>query len=303
MAKRTTKTKTETKKTKSKPVTPAIPMVNRSNSELLKERQAELTKTLKVIPPAGSTRPEGILDDEATMEARCFIPAKVCHGIIEKYVEDHKKVFQPQLRDLYAETMWAKKSQPKNPDIKVRNEAGIVEFEMQYVVQDFFILGKLVVDENQTPEEAMRQHLIVKGMKPVNAAKLVENELTWEITQTISLNAEPQPNDPLDEARTLARLKFVEYMLGNGKAPTPAEFALVLEAKMHNAKVRKGFLERAAMYASDVEELKVILTVIQPRSLNSSAKAWDNIDPAQRMENLVNKFREIAVLAADKPKK
>lgn len=298
MAKRT---KTETKKSKSEPVAqpvvPAIPMVNRSAADLLKERNAELAKTTKVAPPTVTksryTRTEVTLDDEAIAEARCVIPAKVCADIIESYAKTHRELLQTQLRDFYAELMWEMKSQPENPDIKVRNEAGKVEFEMQFVMMNRYTVGVPEVGENQTPEEAMRESLIAKGMSPVNASKLVENELIWKITQTISLDAEPQPNDPLDEARTLARLKFVDYMLGNGEAPTPAEFALVLEAKMHTAEVRTGFLERAAMYASDIDELKVILNMIKPWTQNRSAKAWPTIAPALRIENLVTKFREI----------
>jgi hypothetical protein len=277
---------------KRKQMTVAKPTV----AELLKEKRAELAKRSTVIRPTStksrSARIVGQLDDPT--EARCFIPAKVCFDLIETYVKLHKECLQPQLRDMYANMMWLAKTRPENPDIKIRNKTGMVEFEMQFIVQDYFTLGDLDVAEDQTPQDAMVELLIAKGVKPVNASKLVANELTWEITQTMSLDGEPVANDPLDEERNLARLKFVEYMLGMGVAPTPTEFGLLMIAKMTRANVKKGFLERACLYAGTLEELKVILTVIQPRALHTRAKAWDNCDSATRLNNLVNKFREMA---------
>jgi len=284
---------------------PVTPQVRLSPAELLKEKLAAMRKGQKVATTSVTgkmARPEVILDDEAATEARCFIPAKVCWDFVDAYSGNHKKLLETHLRDLYIQTMWAKKSQPENPAVKLRNDAGIVELEMVFVLQDRFSVQMPEIGDDQTPEDAMRELLITTGMNPQNAAKLVENELMWKTTQSISLDDEPKADDPLAEARTMARLNFVLYMMGEGDAPSREDFGLVLEAKTHKAEVRDGFLERAAMYAADVEELKLILNLIRPIAQHRGAKAWDNIDPAVRCERLIDMFKTI-LGDGGKPKK
>ena len=271
-------------------VTPSIPSVERPLS--IKEKMALAARKgakIEVVEPSkGKVKPEIVLDTEALEKAKCWISARVCWHVLDKYVENHKTELVKHLRELYAKTMWDNRSQPENPAVKIRDEQGRTELEMQYITKAVFAVKALELAEGEAPEDAFRNHLIANGMDAGNAAKLVQNELEWPLTTTINFDMDTtDPNSP--------SVKLFDYL--SGTAPVleldEAGRASLLVMKYGKCQVREGFLERVVLYCSSLKELNIVLSSITPSAFPDKAKAWDTLDPAVRTWNLVETFRKL----------
>jgi len=266
-------------------IKPSIPSVERPMDNL-----KDLQASFNAIPSTTVTpwvkkkkeRAELSLSGEGMQEARKFITAKLCAQRLEAYDKTHRPTFDDQCRDAYVEVLWARKSQPENPSIKIRNEDGVVEFEETFIIKNMFTIQMPEVTQGQTAAIAFRDQLISHGMGKDRATKLVEQELLFRVRRGIMpIDYGKDSDKEISSAMAQALVEMYRWL----RTPDAPPLWLSNEAKdllweeiSQPVTVRDGFLDRVTIYCQTIEELRLVLKDIRPVSQHSFCKGWENTE-------------------------
>jgi hypothetical protein len=189
--------------------------------------------------------------------------------------------------------MWVGKSQPTNPALKARNEAGQVDCEGIFIVQEKI---KIQVPDPSNPTESVIALLVKQGVSEAAARKLVESEI--DFTPQIGLRSfnelatghyeDRNFIEATDEEKSVAEkiLQFVTNEL------TEEEQAIVLRNDPKTV-VRNGFLGRAVTYVGSEDELRSVFRVLVPVNYPKGAKFAVSDTPVGKTNRLIGKASEV----------
>lgn len=232
-------------------------------------------------------RAEVALTAKATELVQDFSPVNVLADIFGSRAERDKTEIKQNVFTSYVDTMWAGKSQPANPALVVEKD-GKTDIRTIYIVQD----NCKVQADNATSAIAA---LVGLGVAPDDAKRLVTTEVSFapktglrRFDEMVDGRKEKDGFVPATEAEKSVAMKVMAFVMALPKE----ERDLILEVKA-NAKVNKGFLERAASYAKSKEQLTAIFKVITPQEQLKGGEFGISDTPDERVKRLIVKAAEI----------
>lgn len=283
MAKATKKTAS----TSADPATrPAIPLAIRPQSA--NDMLASLAGKGQKVAPKKKTeeRPVLEMDEEFQQIFADYAPTKVVADVMVAKANALKAEVNEAATKSWINTLWRNKSQPKNPVIRTNNEAGKVDCEAMFVVQNRFVLQ---IPDPENPTESVAEFL--RGAKVVKADELVEKELDAtpqvglrSFTELVNGHYEDKEFVEASDAEKAVGEKLLQFVMGL----SDEEKALVL-LTTPKCKVKSGFFERVTGYCGTREELEKVMAIFKPVVQNKGAKFGMSDTPVDRINRLLNK--------------
>lgn len=274
----------------------------------------------KVKPMTPAVKPDARpvidIDDETKEKFVEFAATKELFDIFEESKKEQTSDIYRAIFDKYKDALWKSKTQPKNPSIKVANASGSLEAEGQFIVQvgTKIKINMPSVGEDELPEDVLMTSLVDLGVKKSNAAKIIENEVSfvpqWSLNFTDMLhgvnvegklqqasdaqisaseilfqviNGHDEDGNNLDSKSRLDMLKKISeegwvLMKQNIESHTKYYPQLVDGA---------DFLDRVCSYAETREELDSILMVFCPVHFCQRVKFACSDTPEAKTSRLV----------------
>lgn len=269
------------------------------------ERDVPATKHSKVVDRFRSkvkpstkevkadARPVIELDDETKAKFVEFAATKELFDIFEESKKEQTADIYREIFDKYTDALWRSKTQPKNPAIKVTNREGSLEAEGQFIVQvgTKIKINMPAVEEEELPEDVLLKTLVDLGVKKSNAARLIENEVSfvpqWSLNFTDMLHGVMLEGklQPANDAQISA--SEILFQVVNGQDEDGNDLTHKSRLEMLNKISDEGwvlikqnveshtkyfpqlvdganFLDRVCNYAETREELNSVLTVFCP---------------------------------------
>lgn len=255
---------------------------------------------VKAKKPAKPERPEVELSEYAQELFADLAPATELANIFQSHADNAKGQFNSEVFDEYTKTMWANRSQPTNPALKVRNDAGQVDCEGIMIVQEKI---KIQIPDAEDPIESTVDLMVKSGVTETVARSLVENEV--DFTPTIGLRPFTELMNGHYEERqlidaTAAEKAVAEKILAFVTNDLSEEERDLVIRNDAGTVVKQGFLQRVATYATSEAELKAIFKVMTPVHYPKGVKFAVSDTPVNKTNRLISKASEILGTDTDK---
>lgn len=271
----------------------AIPMMGERRerpTSVINRHRARLKPSAAVKEPE---RP--IIDIPAGTQAKFvdFARTKEIFDLVEAQKKAQQKEVSSEIYERFLDAMWSGKCQPKNPNVQAFGPSGTVDATGQFIVSGG---SKIKIDmpevgDGEEPEDALVRGLVTAGVDPSNAKRLVEEEVSFVPSWTLSFTdlmrgkmTEGRISEPTDTQRSAAEILFCvingEDLEGNeiddgGRLELLSEIshegwaALGRDIQDRTSYFPvladgKGFLDRATSYADSPEEFRAVMTVFSP---------------------------------------
>ena len=247
--------------------------------------------------PKASDRPELTLLKE-TQELLAELSGV---SAVEKIVTARKDALQEEFKtdawEQFTESWYKAGGRPKNPSVNTKRHdgkpdcSGILQIKAQFKVN--------------APEDGKAvDALIAVGFNKKLAEKIVEENVD-EVVETgyrnfndlvkgryISGKGGRQWVDSTDIEKS-AGTKLMKFTMGQESEALTTEERQVALVQTTKTVVKAGFMERAATYCEDVDELRALLTVIKPTTAMSHLKFAKSESEEGRTERLKEVFNDL----------
>lgn len=280
----------KTAKTTTPDLTVSTPVVKTTAASMLGALAGKATKKAAAAKPE---RPEVELSEYAESLFAEFAPAAELANVFKECADNIKSQLTEEVFQEYVSTMWSSKSQPTNPALKARNEAGDVDCEGIFIVQEK--ISVQCPDPND-PVDSTVALLVKVGVRQVAACNIIENEVDFSpkiglrpFTELVSGHYEDRQFIEATAKEKSVAEKILEFVTNN---LTDEEKEIVLRNETSTV-VKKGFLERVATYVASEEELKAVFQVLKPVNYPKGAKFAVKDTPVGKTNRLISKASEI----------
>lgn len=278
-------------------VTHSIPMggerevAPRKHSKVIDRFRSKVKPSTKEVK--ADARPVIDIDDETKAKFVEFAATKVLFDIFEESKKEQTAGVYGAIFDKYKDALWRTKTQPKNPSIKVSKKDGSLEAEGQFIVQvgTKIKINMPSVGDEELPEDVLMKSLVDLGVKKSNAARLIENEVSfvpqWSLNFTDMLHGvmadgklQPANDSQISASEVLFQVIKGQNEDGNEldsksrldmlKQISEEGWVLIRQNIENHTKYfpqlvdGADFLDRVCNYAETREELDSILTVFCP---------------------------------------
>lgn len=263
----------------------------RKHSKVIDRFRTKVKPATKEIK--ADSRPVIDIDDETKAKFVDFAATKELFDIFEESKKEQTSVIYGSIFEKYKDVLWKTKMQPKNPAIKVNKKDGSLEAEGQFIVQvgTKIKINMPSVGEDELPEDVLMKSLVDLGVKKSNAARLIENELSfvpqWSLNFTDMLHGvmldgklQPASDSQISASEVLFQVINGQDEDGNNldsksrvdmlKQISEEGWVLIRQNVENHTKYfpqlidGANFLDRVCNYAETREELDSILTVFCP---------------------------------------
>lgn len=267
-------------------------------------------------------RPVMQIDEETQDRFVNFAVTKEIFDIFEESKKEQTDELYSSLFSTWKNTLWKNKSQPITPKIVVKNRAGKVDAEGQFIIQtgSKIKINMPSVGEDESPEEVLVMALVSSGLNPSNAERLVEQEVSfvpqWSLNFTDLLHGVMEKNklQPASEVQISASEALFQVINGedaDGKVLTPKDRVEMLKSITEEGwgvlktNVEKhtsyfpslvdsaNFLDRVCGYCNSSEELDAVLTVFKPVNFCSHVKFGVSDSESDRTQRIQDKAKSV----------
>lgn len=225
---------------------------------------------------------------------------------IHKVVDEKKKELGDNLKaevwENFTNLWFSQKSRPSNPKVETKTAGGKIDCSTIYQVRASFKVN--AIEGSTSARAAVIQALVMAGIAEEMANKVFDENIEIVIETGFKPFNEIAKGKwvageggkdfiPATDIQKAAAVKLLAWAKGEStEFLTPQERMEVL-AKDTTYIVKAGFLDRVAHYCHSADELRAILTVIEPGEALSAVKFAASDTPKERHERMEQHFHDV----------
>lgn len=276
-----------------------------TGADLLTQLKGSATR--KPTAKKKDDRPIIVLEGKDAADVMDLIKLSTIIGELDPTRKERDKEVKSNLFKRFTQTWWEQKALPQNPRIVIRKSAISDDMSLLFAVKyrEEGLSGKVPdvedLPDGKTVEDVLFESLTAQvGLSQKNALHLLSDDGEIIVQQQLQLvGSLDELHNSSDELKKSAATKLMSFMrTGKGEALTAAERAAILHT-VQTISLKKGFLERAHVYCTNVEQLRKLCEFVKTTLAISSVEFAVSDTPRERVNRLQQAVVEFMPLPDD----